>query len=158
MTHKKREPSITPKFPIEVPTHTYGSPACVYKIWFGKKYLIWKGKSLMQSAIIMADSIERYIRLKKNEPESWLCKICDHIKKEKITSARIEVVDNDFIKEGTKTQLDVYRMLKLEQALLDESERSRTCLNNNEQAYVPSWMSERYYDDTQKFLRNWQKK
>ncbi len=112
----------------------------------------------MQSAIILADSIERYIRLKKDEPESWLCKVCDHIKKNGITEAKIKVMDTEFIKEGTKTQIDVYKMLRLEQSLLDEVGRGRKCLNNNAQAYIPTWMEERYYDDTQKFLRNWQKK
>jgi hypothetical protein len=150
--------SITPKWPIEVPTHTYGSPAAVYKVWFGEKYLIWKGKSLMQSATILADSIERYIRLKKRDPKSWVCKVCAHIKKAKCTSARIEVIDCDFIVPGTKTQLDVYRMLMLEQALLNEAGNRQKCLNNNEQAYIPGWMEEKYWDATQKFLRNWDKK
>lgn len=155
---KKTSPSITPKFHIEVPTNAYGSPPAVYKVWFGDRYLIWKGKSLMQSAIILADSIERYIRLEKNEPESWLFKVCRFIKKYNIDKATIEVMDCDLIKEGTKSQIDVYRMLKVEQSLLDEVGNTYKCLNNNAQAYVPAWMEERYYDDTQKFLRNWSKK
>lgn len=158
MAYSQSGASITPKFPIEVPTNVYGSPACVYKVWFGKKYFVWKGKSLMQSAIILADSIERYIRLKKKDPSSWLCKLCDHIKKEKITTAHIEVMDTEFIQEGTKSTLDVYRMLQLEQALLNEAGNSKKCLNNNEQAYIPAWMEEKYYDDTQRFLRNWNRK
>lgn len=149
-------PKITSKFHIEVPTDTYvGSPACVYKVWFGKSYLIWKGKRLLQSAEMLAESIERYIRLDKDEPASWIYHVCNYIKRHKCTRAKIEMEASDFIKPGTTEAIDGYRLLKCEQALLDEAAGDPNCLNNNEQAYIPGWINP---DDSNKFLRTWKKK
>jgi len=155
MNTSKTENRITPKFPIEVPTASHLSTAAVYKVWFGKKYFIWKGKALLQSANQLAEGIERFIRTKNKDQTSWLYKICEHIKKTKCEKAKIEVIDDDFIRPGTVASLDIYRMLRVEQDLLHEAGNSERCLNNNEQAYIPKWMEENHPSETEKFLRNW---
>lgn len=158
MKTSSSKPTVTKKFPIEVPTDTYvGSPACVYKVFFGTKYLIWKGKRLLQSAEMLAAGIERYIRLGQNDPESWICHVCKHIVATRCMRAKIEVIDSDFVPDGSVSAIDVYRMLKLEQQLLNEATGDSKCLNNNTQAYVSQWMEESRPDDVAKFYRNWQK-
>lgn len=151
------KPTTTKKWHIEVPTDSYGSPAVVFKVWFGKSYFIWKGKSLLQSAQQLAESIERYLRLGKDEPADFLYHVCRYIKRTRCMSATIEVVGTDFIKDDTETALDVYKLLKLEQALLNEAKGDVLCLNNNEQAYISKWMEEGHRAEVNRFLKNWNK-
>ena len=151
-------PVVTKKWHIEVPTDTYGSPFAVYRVWFGKKYyFVWKGKSLHKSAQQLAESIERYLRMGKDEPSDQLYHVCAHIKRSKVQRAHVEVLATDFIREGTTAGIDVYKVLKMEQALIKEADGDTYCLNNNEQAYIPKWMENDYADDVNRFLRNWKK-
>lgn len=141
MKSRTEQPTITPKFRIEVPTHKHdiGRPA-VFKVWFGKHYLIWKGKRLLQSCEFLAEGTERYIRLQKNEETDYLYHVCNHIKRTRCQKATVEVMADDFTKEGSEV-INALKMLKLEQQLLDES-TDGLCLNNNSEAYVPSWVSD----------------
>lgn len=151
-------PTVTKKYHIEVPAHQYSATdAAVYKVWFGKHYFIWKGKALLQSASQLAESIERYIRLGKNESESYLFHICNHITKTRCMKAIIEVAESGFIKEGTSTSIDCYAILKAEQKLLKAADGDQYCLNNNEQAYISKWMEEGCPADVQRFLKTWKK-
>lgn len=150
-------PIVTKKYPIELPGALYYSPPAVYKVWFGKSYFIWKGKSLKQSAEQLAESIERYLRLDKNDPDSVLYVLCAYIKKTRCMRAKIEFVDSDLRKEGSSVAIDVYRMLRLEQDLLNEAMTNHKCLNYNQQAYIPNWMENEAPADVQKFLRGWNK-
>lgn len=157
MNTSKTKPSITPKYHIEVPTHTYMSPPCVYKVWFGKSYFIWKGKSLLLSATWLAEGIERALRLENIDDTNYLWYVYKYIKKTRCLKAFVEVMDSDLIKEGSTTAIDVYRMLKTEQNLLKEASGDILCLNNNEQAYIAKWMEQDASADVAKFRRNWDK-
>ncbi len=152
------KPTITRKFPIEVPTHTYGSPIAVYKVWFGKAYFIWKGLSLLQSATNLAEGVERYIRLDKNEDTNHLFLVCNYVKKHKVKSATIEVIETDFVKKNTLAGIDCLSILKCEQRLLDEATGDDLCLNNNEQAYISQWMQKDHVRDVMKFQAIWEKR
>lgn len=150
--------TVTKKYHIEVPTHQHQSTApAVYKVWFGKHYFIWKGKGLLQSASQLAESIERYLRLQKNEPESWIYHVCNHVAKTRCIRATIEVVQSGFVKKGTKGAIDCLSMLREEQRLLDAAGDDKYCLNNNTQAYVSKWMELDAVSDVQKFLTEWEK-
>lgn len=154
---ENKVPVVTKKYPIELPPAAYyGNPA-VYKVWFGKSYFVWKGKSLKQSADQLSESIERYLRLDKNDPESVLYVLCAHIKKTRCMRAKIEMVDSDLRKDGSSVAIDVYRMLRLEQDLLNEAASNHKCLNYNQQAYIPNWMENDAPAEVQKFLRGWNK-
>jgi hypothetical protein len=143
-------------YSIIVPTDKNPSVPTVYKVYFGKKYLIWKGKSLLQSCEILAKSISATLsKLNKGEkiPETdYLIHVVRHIKATKRYSATVSVEANEFFDEYD--QIDGGKLLRLEQQLLDEADGDPLCLNNNEQAYVPInniWISE---ETKQKFL-NW---
>lgn len=153
MKTSSTKPTVTTKFHIEVPTHTYGSPAAVYKIWFGQKYLIWKGKSLLQSCQFIAEGIERYIRLQKKDESDYLFHVCRHIKATRCQMGKVEVIDSEFLK-GSSTVINGYKMLVVEQDELDKCSEDPMCLNNNEQAYIPSWVSD---GDQNKFLTYYSK-
>ena len=154
---KRRDnsPTITTKFHIEVPTHTYpGSPTCVYKVWFGRHYLIWKGKALLQSADALATSIERYLRNQKDDPHDWMYHVCNHVKRTRCMKAKIEVLESEFIKKDTDTVIDVYKLLKTEQRYLKEARKDPLCLNNNKQAHISQWMDPQAVN---RFLATWDK-
>lgn len=148
MKTSNNKPTITTKYPIEVPTQTYGSVASVFKIWFGKHYLIWKGKSLLQSCQFIAENIERYGRLQKNDDTDYLYHVCNHIKKTRCIKATVEVLENEFTK-GDGTTVNAYKLLMAEQKYLDRAKKDPLCLNNNEQAYISKWMLQ---SDVDKFL------
>ena len=128
-------PTVTDKFPIEVPTHKYYSNYAVYKIWFGKYFFIWKGKSFLQSAQAAAVLIERGLRLGITDKEHYLYHVVGYIKRARVTRGYVEVVDiADF------DDKDWLKFLKIEQELLTAHKNDPLCLNNNFTAYVPEWM------------------
>ena len=154
---EKKTGIVTKKYPIQLPEVSYYGAPAVYKVWFGKSYFIWKGKSLKQSAEQLSESIERYLRLDKNDPESVLYVLCAHIRKTRCMRAKIEMVDSDLRRDGSAVAIDVYKMLRLEQDLLNEAMNSHRCLNYNQQAYIPNWMENEAPAEVQKFLRGWNK-
>lgn len=143
------KPTVTKKFHIEVPTNTYESVPSVFKIYFGSHYLIWKGKSLLQSCQIVAEGIERYLRMLKNDEADYLYHVCNHIKKTRCIKATVEVLENEFMK-GESTVINTYKMLMAEQKYLDKAKNDPLCLNNNEQAYISKWMPPK---EVEKFLQ-----
>lgn len=142
------KPTVTKKWPIEVPTQDYNSVASVFKVWFGKHYLIWKGKSLLQAAKFLAENIERNIRLQKDSDTDYLYHVVKHIKRTRCIIAKVEVLENEFTK-GSTTAINCLKLLKAEQKYLDEAISDPMCLNNNEQAYISQWMPEK---EAEKFL------
>lgn len=146
------KPTVTKKWPIEVPTHTYESVPSVFKIEFGKHYLIWKGKSLLQSCQFIAENIERNIRMQKDDPADYLYHVVKHIKKTRCIGATVKVLDNEFTK-GDTTTVNAYKLLMTEQKLLDAAIGDPLCLNNNAQAYISQWMPPK---DQQKFLEHYE--
>lgn len=152
-------PTITKHFHIEVPTHQYESVASVFKIYFGKKYLIWKGKSLLQACKFIAEGVDRNIRLKRSDDTDYLYHVCNHVKKTRCIKATVEVIDNSFertIREAHS--INGYAMLVLEQRLLDKAKNDELCLNNNEIAYVPNWMTQAHKDKFEELISNRKKK
>lgn len=128
-------PSVTDKWPIEVPTHKYYSNYAVYKIYFGKHFMIWKGKSFLQSVQTAATLIERGLRLGVSDSAHYLHHVISYIKRARVTRGYVEVVDvADF------DDKDWLKFLKIEQELLTAHKNDPLCLNNNFTAYVPDWM------------------
>ena len=148
-------PTITQKWPIEVPTHQYESLPTVFKVWFGQKYLIWKGKSLLQSCSFLAESIERYMRLKKDIDTDYLYHVCNHIKRTRCIKATVEVIDNSFMRtlKGAES-INGYAMLAAEQKLLDKAKKDPNCLNNNMEAYVPNWITSAHKEKFEQYLKS----
>lgn len=159
MKTSSSKPTVTTKWPIEVPTHQYESVPTLFKVHFGKKYLIWKGKSLLQSCQFLAEGIERYIRLLKNDDTDYLYHVCNHIKRTRCISATVEVIDNSFMRNirGAES-VNGYAMLVAEQKMLDRASKDPDCLNNNEAAYVPQWITALHLEKFDAFMKDRSKK
>lgn len=142
-------PSVTSKFPIEVPTHKYYSNFSVYKIWFGKYFMIWKGKSLLQSAETMSVLIDRALRLGTKDTDNYLYHVISYIKKARVTRGYVEIID---IADFDNT--DWLSFLKVEQNLLTAHKNDTQCLNNNFIAYVPNWMGAEVKNQFDLWLKN----
>jgi hypothetical protein len=135
MKIKSNAPTVTSKFPIEVPTHEYYSNYSVYKVWFGKYFLIWKGKSLLQSVQSAAILIERGVRLSTLSTDHYLYNVVKYIIRARVTRGYVEIKDiADF------DDTDWLKFLRVEQELLTAHKNDTLCLNNNFIAYVPEWM------------------
>lgn len=137
-------------FPIQIPPNE-PSVACVYKVFFGKKYLIWKGKALWQSCELLGKSISAALsKYEAIEDTNYLYHVIAHIKKTRCLFGRVEVIANDFT--DAYGSIDGLSCLKQEQISLDEAEGNYLCLNNNVQAYIPqnsTWITD---IDKQRFL------
>lgn len=129
------EPKVTDKFPIEVPTHKYYSNYAVYKIWVGKYFMVWKGKSFLQSAQTIATLIERGLRLPIIDKSNYLYHVVGYIKRARVTRGYVEIVDI-----ADHDDKDWLRFLKTEQELLTAHKNDPLCLNNNFSVYIPEWM------------------
>ena len=154
MKTKASEPTVTTKYHIVVPTHKFESIPTLFKVFFGKKYLIWKGKSLLQSCQFLAEGIERFIRLQKTDDTDYLYHVCKHIQKTRCIQATVEVIDNSFLKTRKEsTSINGYGMLVEEQKLLDRAKNDPLCLNNNLEAYVSNWISPAHKEKFEEYLK-----
>jgi hypothetical protein len=152
MKTSSSKPTITPKWNIIVPTNTYDSVTTLYKVWFGKKYFIWKSKSLLQGCEMLAVMIDRW-RRKGNIPDTdYLYYVVNHIKNARVLQATVEVVANEFNRKGSESIIDGFKLLKAEQELLNKAKNDYLCLNNNEIAYTPKWISVGDINKFEKYL------
>lgn len=138
-------------FALQVPPNE-PSTASVYKVYFGKKYFIWKGKALWQSCDLLGKSISAALsKYEGVEETNYLYHVINHIKKTRCLFGKVEIIANDFVNEFG--EVDGLACLKEEQRCLDAATGDYLCLNNNEQAYIPAnatWIKE---DEKIKFLK-----
>jgi hypothetical protein len=130
---------------------------CVYKVWFGKKYFIWKGKSLSQSLDIIGKAIQLRIIRRNLDTTDFMYHVVKHIKRNQIKQGHVstENVYTDF--DTASGNFSGFNMLRDEQMLLDASAQDIMCLNNNEQAYVPDNNAYISNKDKEAFLRLYEK-
>lgn len=135
-------------FPITAP---YSGATTLFRVYLGKKYLIWKGKSLLQAVDFIGSGIRSNLT-KELPPEHYLYHVVNHVKKTRVLSGRVEILANDY--EKPIGGIDGFRLLKDEQIALDEADGDELCLNNNEQSYIP--LNTQYISEKEKerFL-NW---
>jgi adenine-specific DNA methylase len=145
---------VTKKFHIEVPLDEYENTCCIYRIYFGKKYLWWKSLTIFKGVQMIAEQVERMLRNGNEDETNYLYYVVAHIKKTRCIRATVEVYRNDIQKGGS---IDALKLLKLEQQLLDSDSNNNDCLNNNADAYVPKWIEEKYPNHLREF-NNWKKK
>ena len=145
-------------FAIQYPdTAGYGKPT-LFKVFFGRKYFIWKGKSFYQALELLGKSIESAINKGNENPSHFMYHVVNHILKNKIMFGVCKEDDlyTDF---STPTkELNGYKLLVSEQEMLDEAIVSSLCLNNNVQSYVPDNTAYINSADKEKFLRWYEKR
>lgn len=67
--------------------------------------------------------------------------------------ATVEVLGQDFIRRGTEEAIDGFKMLKMEQDLLNKAKNDTLCLNNNLIAYVSGWITKKDQEKFSEYLK-----
>lgn len=151
MNTSNAKPTITSKYKITVPTDKFYSTPCVFKVHFGKKFLIWKGKSMLQSAEALSVQIDRHLRKGEIEDTDYLYYVVTYIKRARVMEGRVERIGNEFHNDNLK-------LLQLEQKYLDENMENELCLNNNIMAYIPKWVGVTVENEFKKWYEKRRKK
>lgn len=105
-----------------------------FKLFFGKKYFIYKGKSLQLTISNFAKQIDRELRNEKKD--SILFKVIAYLKRYPVTSASVEVL---------MTSEDPIEVLMAEFTALQAGKDDPDCLNvsfENTQ-YIPAWIPQK---------------
>jgi len=113
----------------------YPDGACVVKLWFGKKFMIWKFKELVKGSQMLSKQIsDKIVKLKINtlEQTDLFYNSILHISEHKIKICTIEVL---FRSEKPE------ELLLKETHFLNKNKGLDTSLNANITPYMPAWMS-----------------
>lgn len=122
--------SITAPFPYTFKDE-YDSTTCVFKLWFGTRYFIFKGLKLKNTVENLSTQIHRERRRPKED--SILIKVIAYITKARMTSMVVErIFESDAIAQ----------VLMVEYEELQKAKKDPNCLNarftNTE--YYPKWV------------------
>lgn len=109
----------------------YPSNTCLVKIWFGKKYFIWKAKALRQTAEQVCRDLSRKYRLGCAETDLFY-PVVQYIKRGRILSCTFEVI---LATENHK------ELVGAETELLNRVFGTPECLNNRSEPYLPNWIN-----------------
>lgn len=110
----------TIKTPIPIPA------GCVYKLFWGEKYIIVKCKTFLRSKTIFEQSLEAYLR--RGKRDNHYTSLFKYIKSIPYLNFTTEIL---FESENP------YRLLVEEQIQLDSAKNDENCLNESFDAYVP---------------------
>ena len=144
-------------FTIQYPDNTGSGNPTLFKVFFGRKYFIWKGKSFFQALELLSKSIEATITKGNLNESNFMYHVVNHILKNRIMFGVCKEQDlySDF---STPTkEVNGFKLLVAEQEMIDEAINSNLCLNNNRQAYVPDNTAYINAADKQRFLRWYEK-
>lgn len=110
----------------------YPSETCVFKIWFGQRYFIWKCKALHQAVNNISVEIDRRLRLGLKDGDIYE-KIVKYIRKARVAQFEVEVVFK------SDNPVDV---LKYEHKALKSAQKDELCLNTIFIPGLPKWVPE----------------
>lgn len=115
----------------------------VYKAWFGKKYLVWKGKSLQQSVNMISVELDRRLRLGSTGPDDQFVKVCPYIRKARVGMMEIEAV----LLSDNPVELLICEYNELKKASTDPN-----CLNIAFFPHVPKWIPETAHNEFRSYI------
>lgn len=103
---------------------------CILKIEYGNRYVVAKFK--LQSAGLkrIEDSLNSFIRGGKNNPEGLYHHLFNYVRRQP---------DHAFKVTTLLVSTNAYELLKLEQQLIDAGAKDPNFLNNQAQAYIPTF-------------------
>lgn len=113
-------------------TDDHTEQPAVYKLFFGNKFYIWKGKSLSASVETICRDISRFA-VKGYPPDHLLKKVMDYYTRYRPLFCRVEVL----IQTDNVTQL-----IDFENLTLTKFKDDPDCLNIKFEAHVPKWITE----------------
>lgn len=105
----------------------------VYKLSYGGKYIIIKGKSLVGSLIILADTLNSFDEDNERFKGHLYSHLYRHLMESEAGRFRIKEI------AGAGKEMDFYDMLKQEQMALDAARYDPCCLNNQTEVYIPKY-------------------
>lgn len=123
------------------------SQPSVYKLWFGKKFLILKCKALHQSVQQVSIELDRRLRL-GTKPNDIYAKTTEHIKRARITIMEVEVL----CQPESPLELLKCEWRASHKALLDPN-----CLNVPMPQMFPAWIPEAIIEEFKKWRTKQQK-
>jgi hypothetical protein len=90
---------------------------------------------------MLAVMIDRWLKKGDIPDTDYLYYVVKHIKTTRVLQATVEVIANEFYRNVNETSIDGFKLLKAEQELLNKAKNDYMCLNNNEIAYTPKWIT-----------------
>ncbi len=140
---------------IPVPDDIYEMDGCVFKLYYGEKYVIVMGKTLIRQIESIENDISRFTTKNK---KSLYYRFCRYVKENPGKEFKIELA---LISDNP------YQLLKTAQSLLDIGEKEKgKCLNKHFYPFIsksiqaprefiknPHWISRGHYLN----FRSWQK-
>jgi hypothetical protein len=121
-----------------------GSKTCVFKLWFGKKYFIYKALNLHQ--LLESFSAQIHREKESHKENSILYNVAKYVKKNRVTMMQVEVL------KVTDEHVD---LLMTEYEALQDAKDDENCLNmtkvNNE--HFPRWVSQAAINEFHKLLQ-----
>ena len=150
-TNKKKESAQSFSFNLPESNSNNDTPV-VFKLYYGEKYIIHKGKYLAASIKILERNCGYYIAYNHDKKDNvdYYEAFYNYVKKNPNLTFRVEVIKHD---------IDAFEILKTEHILLNNSIRDKNCKNNNLTPYIPkfnektgmyNWIKqeelERYYE------------
>lgn len=115
------------------PQASTGQPA-LYKLHFGKKYFIWKGKTFKESVDQnMVDIYRTWSKIDTAKKDHFFYPVAAYIKRTRTYQARIELI--------MQTD-DVDALIQREADILQECQGDDNCLNTSFEPYRPKWIDQ----------------
>ncbi len=145
-TAQKDFNSIKPEVMASEITIPPGIEGCVYKLWYGKKYVIIKCKTLARSRENIEIGLKYFLKNtpKGRNPNDMYFKFYSHV---------IENIGNMFFMEMIFASNNPLKLLMAEFLALQKAKDDENCLNRDFEPYVPqdtqkkagSWINRGYY-------------
>lgn len=110
-------------------TRIFTDEPAVYKFYFGKKYFIWKGKSLKNS--VEQNLADVYKLMWSPKIGHAFMPMVEYIRKYRVASCKVEVL--------VQTS-DPRVFLKSEQDILKDGQIDPACLNQVFESQIPKWL------------------
>jgi hypothetical protein len=118
--------------------------SCLYKLWYGDRFMIIKAKTLAGSIHIINKGYAIFLaagggrgnkkggigQKEYDGVNPFYFKLFRYLHRNPSFEFKIEMILESF---------DYFELLKQEQLLLDKCIRNKKCLNNNVQAYIPKY-------------------
>jgi hypothetical protein len=164
-TPKKRQYNYDPdkaklikELRFDIKSVPFGVGRCVYKLYYGTRYIIWKGETLIESLSLLQKGYAYHVAYGQSEADDKQNKF--FIQFYKYIQSH---PDLDFRLEILLASQNAYELLKREQMELIACWTDKKCLNNNQESYLPkfrektqtygSWITKRNVADFKKFLK-----
>lgn len=130
--HDLQKQKVAEEIRFDIPNVPFGVGRCVYKLYYGDRYIINYGKDLAGSLFLLQKGYAYHVAYEQQEADdkknkTWI-KFYRYIQKNPNKKFKVEVIFKS---------KSAYQIIKRCQIELDKSFSDRKCLNNNLTAYIP---------------------